>query len=427
MKRRYAIVGVSGRSGGFTKSILQTYSDRAEIVALLDRNTKRMEIFNEEKGLDIPCYGDQEFDRMADETKPDCVIISTTDATHHIYIIAALERDIDAVCEKPMTTDAEKVRAILAAQKKSKGAAQVTHNYRYRPVCTKIREMVLDGKIGRPTHVDFNYYLDTFHGASYFKRWNRYLEQSGSLLVTKACHHFDLVNWWLGQKPAEVFAYAALNYYGPDGRYNPARADGRRCSTCKDKCAYYLRHSSPTGVGSEDEHLINFNNPGKNEQYAAADGYYADRCIFDSDINIWDTHCLVVRYDGGAMMSYSFNASVPYEGYRLAINGTEGRIESDAVHGSGMRVPFPHPGPENIRYFPMFGGRETIEVVSKGGGHGGGDPLLKREIFLGRDETDRTGRFAGVLDAGLAVLVGVAARTSLKSGRPVRIKDLLEG
>nr|WGE05256.1 Gfo/Idh/MocA family oxidoreductase [Bacillus subtilis] len=34
------------------------------------------------------------------------------------------------------------------------------------------------------------------------------------LSVHKSTHHFDLVNWWLGQNPEEVFAYGALNYYG---------------------------------------------------------------------------------------------------------------------------------------------------------------------------------------------------------------------
>ncbi len=83
--------------------------------------------------------------------------------------------------------------------------------------------MILDGKIGRVTSVDLNWYIDTYHGASYFKRWNRSRQFSGGLSVHKSTHHFDLVNWWLGQNPEEVFAYGALNYYGPDSEWNPCR------------------------------------------------------------------------------------------------------------------------------------------------------------------------------------------------------------
>ena len=425
MRKRYAIIGISGRSRTFTDNILNTYKGRAEIVALLDRNHKRMEVFNKEHGMNIPCYNEKEFNRMITETKPDCAIISTIDATHHTYVIAALKRNIDAVCEKPMTVDEKRVRAIIAAKNKSKGNLQITFNARYQPVHTAIYDMIRNGKIGKPVHVDFNTYLDTFHGASFFKRWNRYENQGGSLLVHKACHHFDLVNWWLGQKPVEVFAYGKLNYYNPNSPHNPEKIDGRRCSTCRTKCPYYLRHCSPTGGDSKDEHLVNFNNPGKNELFGAVDGYYADRCIFDSGIDTWDTFCAIAKYDGGAMMSFSLNASLPYEGYRLAINGTEGRIESDCVHGSGGRLPFPKPRPQNIRYFPLFGEMQTIKVMSKGGGHGGADPLLMKEIFAGKNTKDRAKRFAAVMDGAMSVLVGVAARTSLKTGRPVKIADLL--
>ena len=374
--------------------------------------------------MNLPGYNENEFDKMVAETQPDAVIISTTDATHHTYIVAAMKNKVDVITEKPMTIDAEKVNSILKAERNSDANVQVTFNYRYAPIHTKIKEMILDGAVGRPTIVNFNYYLDTFHGSSYFKRWNRYEKNAGSLLVTKACHHFDLANWWLGQKPVEVFAYGKLNYYGADGFFNPEKIDGRRCSSCTTKCKYYLRHSSSTGIGSEDEHLINFNNPGKNEKFGAVDGYYADRCIFDSDIDNWDTYTLTVKYDGGTIMSYSLDASMPHEGYRLAINGTEGCIETRHIGGKAGRLPFPEPPPQTITYFPIFDAEQTIRVINKGGGHGGGDPILYKEIFMGKDENDRTKRFAGVDEGALSVLVGVAARESLKTGKPVKINDL---
>jgi predicted dehydrogenase len=420
-KKRYAIVGISGRSKVYTTRILNEYNDVAEIVALLDSNKARITDFNETNGLSLPGYSETEFDKMAAEIKPDAVIISTTDGTHHTFIVAAMENNIDAICEKPMATHADQVRGILAAEKKSSANTVITFNYRYAPIHTKIKKLVLDGAVGRPTQVDFNYYLDTLHGASYFKRWNRYEEQSGSLLVTKACHHFDLVNWMIDQQPVEVFAYGALNYYGPSGPENPSKIDGRRCSTCTEKCQYYLRHS--TGDGEQDEHLININNPGKNETFAKADGYYADRCIFDSNIDTWDTFSLSVLYDGGTMMSYSLNASLPYEGYRLTINGTKGRIESDSTH---TRLPSQGPSSHTLRYFPLFGDMQTIETPHKEGGHGGADPIIMDEIFTGQNKSDRTKRFAGTHAGAMSALLGIAARESLKSGKKVRIADLLQ-
>ena len=56
--------------------------------------------------------------------------------------------------------------------------------------------------------------LDTKHGADYFRRWHRDKAHSGGLLVHKASHHFDLVNWWIQSAPTRVFASGGLRFYG---------------------------------------------------------------------------------------------------------------------------------------------------------------------------------------------------------------------
>ena len=94
----------------------------------------------------------------------------------------------------------------------------------------------------------------------------------------------------------------------------------------------------------------------------------------------------------------------------------------------GSRLPFPvKPGPQNIRYFPLFDALQVINVINKGGGHGGGDPLISRDLFAGIAPSDRTKCAAGSRDGAMSVLVGVAARESLKSGKPIKIADLLNG
>ena len=39
---------------------------------------------------------------------------------------------------------------------------------------------------------------------------------SGTLLVHKCTHYFDLINWWLEDEPKEVYAKGGLKYYGPN-------------------------------------------------------------------------------------------------------------------------------------------------------------------------------------------------------------------
>jgi predicted dehydrogenase len=273
--------------------------------------------------------------------------------------------------------------------------------------------------------VDLNWYLDTYHGSSYFQRWNRLREVSGGLSVHKACHHLDLVQWWTGQKPEEVFAYGARNFYGPEGVHNPLRpeqiGDGRTCPTCdvRPRCPYYMRwYRDELRTGKSKIELDEF--------LAGARDYanYSHRqCCFDPQINIEDTYGAVIRYDQGAILTYSLNGSMPYEGFRVGINGTEGRIEFKEYHAP-IRLPFEHDGEQPITYIPMFGGREKIETINLGGGHGGGDPLLRDELFIGPDPLATVQRQAGLDDGIDVVLTGIALYRSVHEKRPVAMRGL---
>lgn len=426
MKRRYAVCGVSNRAiGMFIGPMLKNFSGSAEIVALLDIDPVRHDVCKSRHPelANLPEYAPEQFDRMVDETKPDVIIATGRDDTHAEYILRALERDLDVMSEKPMATTGSDCRKIMDAEAKSKGKVLVTFNYRYAPIHTKIKEMVLEGRVGRVTSVDLNWYLDTYHGSSYFRRWNRVRGNSGGLSIHKSSHHFDLVNWWIGQTPVEAFAYGALNYYGPDGELNPQKEDGRFCATCsvQQDCAYYTRWNSRSrSIKVKDDHLGAVQTGPRQTAYT---NYRSDACIYDSAIDIEDTYVATVKYDQGAMLSYSVNFSLPYEGYRLAINGTKGRLETMEFHAPA-RVPFPTEM-QTIEFFPLFGSKETIRVVHREGGHGGGDPVLQEDLFLGPDPGRHYTILSGSRDGAYSVGTGEAIWRSVKERRPVTLEEVL--
>ncbi|PKO50302.1 MAG: gfo/Idh/MocA family oxidoreductase, partial [Betaproteobacteria bacterium HGW-Betaproteobacteria-20] len=51
---------------------------------------------------------------------------------------------------------------------------------------------------------------------SYFRRWHSQKKYSGGLMVHKATHHFDLINWWLSAVPVSVFANGKREFYTPE-------------------------------------------------------------------------------------------------------------------------------------------------------------------------------------------------------------------
>ena len=404
-KKKYVLVGASGRSAWmFAKPMLDELSHCTEIVGIFDPNPLRMEAIKNYSGLACPSFTD--FDEMIAQTKPDKAIITTMDRYHHEYIIRCLEAGVDAITEKPMTIDAEKCKAILDAEKKTGQEVIVTFNYRFAPYVTAIKQAIRDGAIGRVLNVDFEYMLDTIHGADYFRRWHRRKENSGGLLVHKSTHHFDLINWWIEEEPVEVMAYGSRRFYGP------TRAKrGERCLTCehKNSCEFYYNIAA-------DETVKSFYLDSE-----MADGYYRDRCVFADNIDIEDTMSVNVKYSEGSLVSYSLIAHSPYEGWKMSINGTGGRIEAAEYH-TGEHANDP------AYYFNVYdrkGQKITYTIPKAEGGHGGGDVKLRKMIFEG-GIADPLGHQAGAYAGAISILIGISANKSIAEKRNIRLRDLVQ-
>ncbi|MCY8487898.1 Gfo/Idh/MocA family protein [Bacillus atrophaeus] len=422
--KKIAICGLSSRAFSmFIKPLLTNFSSGYQITGLLDADPKRFAVCKERfpELEQVSVFKEEEFDDMMRRSKPDAVIVTGRDDTHVMYIIRTLQWDKDVITEKPMVTTVQDAKRVLAAEAKSKGKVTVAFNYRYSPYHRKIKELILEGKLGRITSVDLNWYIDTYHGASYFKRWNRSRQYSGGLSVHKSTHHFDLVNWWLDQQPEEVFAYGNLHYFGSESEWNPLRGeDGRFCGTCRvrEKCQYYSRwHPRSQNAAVKDDHIDS-----SADQSLLYTEYRPDACIFDEEIDIEDTYVAAVKYEGGALLSYSVTFSAPYEGYRLTINGTKGRIETNEFH-EPSRIPFSFPE-QTIEYYPLFESKQTIQVVKNDGGHGGGDPLLLEDIFLGKDPLRPYDILAGAEAGAYSIAVGEGIWRSVAEKKPITIKGL---
>ncbi|HEX2620723.1 MAG TPA: Gfo/Idh/MocA family oxidoreductase, partial [Phototrophicaceae bacterium] len=376
-KKRYALVGTGSRAGMFVDAITTTYCEVAELVGFCDLSQVRMDWYNQylkqQRGLDpLPTYPAADFDRMIAETKPDVVIVSTMDATHHLYIIRAMELGCDVISEKPMTTDLAKLKAIYDAIDRTGKSLRVTFNYRYAPAYTQFRQLVIDGKVGRPLSVDFSWILDTSHGADYFRRWHREKQNSGGLLVHKATHHFDLVNWWIDSYPRDVFAMGDLLFYGK------ANAEARGEHYSYERYTGTLEaQSDPFGLFLDEKAVFR----GLYLNAEAETGYLRDRNVFGEPITAEDTMNVTARYQNGVLLSYNLIAYSPWEGLRVAITGTKGRIEMDIaeninhLHGDGKAASASKGAfkTATMRVFPMFGDSYEVDVPVGDGGHGGAD------------------------------------------------------
>jgi predicted dehydrogenase len=410
----------------FYQALAGDFKKTSQLCAFCDINQSRMDFANNVISTEyghrpVPTYKFEDFDKMIKEIKPDGVIVTCIDRAHHKYIIRAMELGCDAISEKPMTVDEVKCQEIIDTIKRTKKNLRVTFNYRYAPISTMTRDCIMKGLVGDVTSVHFEWLLDVRHGADYFRRWHRDKRNSGGLMVHKATHHFDLINWWIDSSPKIVFGMGDLKFYGR------ANAENRGVTN------FYYRSTGSKNAKGDPFALDLAKDERMSKLYYKAeveDGYLRDQSVFGDGISIEDTMSVMVRYKNNAVMTYSLNAYMPWEGYNVAINGTKGRLEVNCAHHSYINAggDVSQDGIsawEKITVHPMHDKPYPVKIVQAEGGHGGGDPILLNDIF-GTPKNDKYHRAAGYVDGAMSILTGIAANKSFATGLPVDVDTLVK-
>lgn len=421
------------------------HRNEAELVGLVEPNPGRLAVhlkWLSEAGLDtngVLTGPPDAYERILRETRADRVIITSPDYTHAELIVRAMGAGVDVVVEKPLTINPESTRQIVEAAQRTGRQVVVTHNYRYSPRNSALKELIKNGAIGTPLSVTFEWVLDTAHGADYFRRWHRDKTNSGGLLIHKASHHFDLVNWWLSDSPEQVYARGDVKFYGAEN------ATAKRLGSRSDR---------GTHEGDHNPWELDLRKDGRlqalyldNESY---DGYRRDQDVFGPGVTTEDNLAVIVDYARGATLSYALNAHSPWEGYRIAVNGDQGRAELEVVERAAvlidadgnvlidpsaqMRAELVEAREEPFDKLRAHGGErltlqrhwepaQDVKIEAGTGAHGGGDALLLADIFRGPGD-DWLERPADWLGGIRAIAVGMAGNESLRTGMPVKITDL---
>jgi predicted dehydrogenase len=406
-KLRIALVGTGSRgTSTWGKDLVDQYADQLEMVALCDINPKRVDFAKRYIGTSAPVYLARDFKLMIEETDPDVVIVTTTDCFHAEYAIRAMELGCDVICEKPLVTEAIQAQQLLDTEKRTGRKVITTFNARHSAHAEEIKEVLISGTLGKIISADYMEFLDIDHGASYFRRWHGKSRFSGTLLCHKASHHFDEINWFLDAEPVEVSAFGEVAFYGKNNGFR-----GKNCRSCSftDKCDFFWDIS-------KDQLMT--------DMYVACekeDGYLRDGCVWDNDIDTYDTMTVEVKYNTGAILSYSLNAFLPYEGQSIAFNGQKGRLDVRVFQSQ-----FWDPGQgSDFRLTHNFKESKTWHVDPSVGTHGGADKKLKDMIFL-PGQKDPLGKLADSRAGIFSSLIGIAARQSIQTGKKVKIADVID-
>jgi predicted dehydrogenase len=146
---RVAIVGCGKIADQHVQAIARV--EGSEVVGVCDREPLMAEQLAER--FAVPgCFGD--LMEMLRRVKPDVVHITTPPQTHYDLAKVCLESGSDVYLEKPFTVTAFEARSLLSIAEATGRKMTVGHNYQFTAEMLAMRQLVQEGFLGRPVHLD---------------------------------------------------------------------------------------------------------------------------------------------------------------------------------------------------------------------------------------------------------------------------------
>ena len=173
-----------------------------------DRGTKAAERWN------VP-HVYQEFDKLLGEQPLDAVVIATPPQTHHDLAVAALQKGLHVLVEKPLAVSTDQCDSMIAAAGKAEKILTVSHEKRFNPGFEKVHQIIHEGLLGdvfylavhwsAAVRLDPDSLSPPDYRSSYEWRWTD-PESGGGIVFDHLPHYLDLWRWWTGSEMATVCA-----------------------------------------------------------------------------------------------------------------------------------------------------------------------------------------------------------------------------
>ena len=143
----------------------------------------------------------------------DCAIVTSPDDTHEDITCSLLEAGVAVYLEKPIAITIEGSDRVLETAYRTKTPLYVGHNMRHMAVVRILRQVVQDGLIGEVRAIWCRHFVGN-GGDYYFKDWHADRSRTTGLLLQKAAHDIDVMNWLSDSVPERVVGMGDLMLYG---------------------------------------------------------------------------------------------------------------------------------------------------------------------------------------------------------------------
>jgi len=154
----------------------------------------------------------------------DAVIIGSPNKHHYAMAMTAIEHGLHVLCEKPLAMNYEEAIRMTKAAETAGVKTMVPFTYRFMPTARYLKELIEQGYIGRPYHLNMRYYTGYARDGKYMWRFD--LDESGSGVVGDlGTHWLYLADWFYGAIKAvsAILGYHLSRSPRTDGQpYQPA-------------------------------------------------------------------------------------------------------------------------------------------------------------------------------------------------------------
>ena len=341
----------------------------------------------------------------------DAVIIAMQDQMHLEPALKSMKANLHILCEKPIVPNLEDCHSI---EKESAGfnkVFMVAHVLKYTPFFSRLKELLVNGRIGRLIGIDLIENVGHIHISHSFVRgnWSKKAESS-PMILAKSCHDMDILAWLAGAPCGSLSSYGALNYFKSE---NAPKGAPKRClDGCPhmSECPY---HVSKIYLGQNTDWPVNVITTDlslKGRMKALEEGPYG-RCVFHCDNDVVDHQNVSFCFENGVNVTFTMSGFTMSTHRTITLFGTRGEITGD-MEDAVLK----------IKDF-ITGNIETISIAKPAGGHSGGDGGFAADFAACVRGEGGMGRNM-IKDAFESHYMAFAAEASrLESGKMMKIGD----
>jgi myo-inositol 2-dehydrogenase/D-chiro-inositol 1-dehydrogenase len=204
-----AIVG-AGRVGLFRGEVAARHP-QVDFIGVADIKPDRLKLVGDKVKAD---FVTADFRELLARPEVTAAIIATDEHLHVDPVLAAVERGLSLLIEKPLATELAESERVLAAIRKSGVDAVVGYTQRFRRRWLAAKEKVRTGQLGDVTLVTSRAFMNRLVALDNYKRTDD--PASISPMVISGTHALDIVMWMMeAKRPLEVYARSVDKALGP--------------------------------------------------------------------------------------------------------------------------------------------------------------------------------------------------------------------